>query len=538
MTRTSCFALVALVTCAGGTTAFAQLTGPSSSKAPYVLPVAPGIITKSILTVGDSVNNDPARPGTPYRMVGIPDGLGAFNNDAGNSFSLFMNHEIANSGTNQGAVRAHGFNGSFVSRWSIDRNTLQVIEGRDHNTAIADVKTWDSASSSYVTGTGASKFSRFCSADLAAPSAYQWTDTSSGTTYGTSARLFMNGEETGTEGRAFAHIVSGPNTNQSWQLPAMGRWSWENSVANPLSQRKTIVAGADDSSGAGPAQQGQVYFYVGDKKSTGNEIERAGLTDGKLFALKASFGGVETRTPTPPTSSTFSLVDVSSAAFGTGANLDAVTRNAGGTDFLRPEDFTWDSRPGFENRAYFVTTDRPNGSDANPAQIGRSRLYSMDFADIANPEAGGTLNILIDGAQGGEMFDNLTIDSLGRILIQEDIGNESKISRIWIYDTNSGQSGVVAQHSTQLFDPNYLGPGQASAAFITRDEESSGIIDAKDILGAGWFLLDVQSHRSLGGELVEDGQLVALYVDPSIVPTPGTLALLAGSLLLAGRRRR
>jgi hypothetical protein len=29
-------------------------------------------------------------------------------------------------------------------------------------------------------------------------------------------------------------------------------------------------------------------------------------------------------------------------------------------------------------------------------------------------------------------------------------------------------------------------------AFLTQDEESSGIIDAEEILGPGWFLLDVQ----------------------------------------------
>jgi hypothetical protein len=50
--------------------------------------------------------------------------------------------------------------------------------------------------------------------------------------------------------------------------------------------------------------------------------------------------------------------------------------------------------------------------------------------------------------------------------------------------------------------------------FLTQDEESSGIIDASDILGEGWFLLDVQAHYSLAGELVEGGQLLALHYPP------------------------
>jgi hypothetical protein len=56
-----------------------------------------------------------------------------------------------------------------------------------------------------------------------------------------------------------------------------------------------------------------------------------------------------------------------------------------------------------------------------------------------------------------------------------------------------------------------------NSSFITNDEESSGLIDAEHILGKGWFLLDVQVHKaSLDPELVEDGQLLAMYVDPRI----------------------
>ena len=55
--------------------------------------------------------------------------------------------------------------------------------------------------------------------------------------------------------------------------------------------------------------------------------------------------------------------------------------------------------------------------------------------------------------------------------------------------------------------------------FLTNDEESPGIIPAFDILGPGWFLLDVQAHAvprppftALQPELVEDGQYLAMYV--------------------------
>jgi hypothetical protein len=109
-------------------------TGPSSSESPYVLRSEPGVVTKSILTVGDSVNLKP--DGTPYRMVGIPDGLGAFDNGNG-TFTLLMNHELGNT---QGIVRAHGARGSFVSKWTIEKSSLRVLHGEDQ---IEDLWVWN-----------------------------------------------------------------------------------------------------------------------------------------------------------------------------------------------------------------------------------------------------------------------------------------------------------------------------------------------------------------------------------------------------------
>ena len=63
---------VIVVTTAG---AF-SITGPSSSESPYLLPTKPGVVTMSVFSVGESVNFKPDGV-TPYRMVGIPDGLGA-----------------------------------------------------------------------------------------------------------------------------------------------------------------------------------------------------------------------------------------------------------------------------------------------------------------------------------------------------------------------------------------------------------------------------------------------------------------------------
>ncbi|HLL88087.1 MAG TPA: hypothetical protein VK324_02175, partial [Tepidisphaeraceae bacterium] len=60
-------------------------TGPSTTQSPYVTPRAPGVTTTSILSVGDGVGG--------YRMAGVPDGLGAFDNGDG-TFTVLMHHEL------------------------------------------------------------------------------------------------------------------------------------------------------------------------------------------------------------------------------------------------------------------------------------------------------------------------------------------------------------------------------------------------------------------------------------------------------------
>lgn len=251
----------------GVMTSLAQnITGPSSSESPYVVSAKPGVVTVSLLTVGDAVNYK-ADGVTPYRMVGIPDGLGAFDNGNG-TFTVLMNHELASNRSGPvGIVRDHGFAGAFVSKWIIDRDSLQVLHGED---LIKYAWRWDLASSSCQPVTNA--FLRFCSADLPPVSAFY----NAGTGKGYPNRIYLNGEESGTEGRAFAHLLDG----NSYELPWLGKIAWENSVANGASRDKTVVVGTDDGVG------GQVYVYVGDKQSTGSPVERAGLSNGKLYGIK------------------------------------------------------------------------------------------------------------------------------------------------------------------------------------------------------------------------------------------------------------
>jgi hypothetical protein len=98
-------------------------TGPSSMSVPafgrtpsvpgtaYIMPTAAGWTSTALLTTGNQVKG--------YRMAGIPDGLGAFDS-GGRTITVLMTQEIP---TGQGAVRAHGGTGAYVSRWVINKDT-------------------------------------------------------------------------------------------------------------------------------------------------------------------------------------------------------------------------------------------------------------------------------------------------------------------------------------------------------------------------------------------------------------------------------
>jgi len=238
--------------------ALAQNIGSGTTVEPYLLPSNPKVTTASILTVGDlpAQNN--------YRMVGIPDGLGAFGNNDG-SFTLLMNHEL---GSTLGAVRAHGSKGAFVSKWKINPTTLEVIKGEDLSQSANDVYTWDLATKQYKQGTAA--FQRFCSADLPAKSAFQSGDK------GTPDRIFLNGEET-NEGRAFAHVATGPHAGEIWQLPRLGRIAFENVVASPYQQQKTVVMLLDDGNAStAPKKIVRKATILGKKPEPGRDKEPVG----------------------------------------------------------------------------------------------------------------------------------------------------------------------------------------------------------------------------------------------------------------------
>ncbi len=532
MTHQPFLLLGAIVGILASVPATAQKIGPSTTTEPYVLPTLAGVETVSILTAGDSVGT--------YRMVGVPDGSGAFE-ESTTTFNLVVNHELDKS---TGVPRAHGSKGAFVSRWLVEGATGKVLSGRDHFTGPSEVMTWNG--STYVAGTTA--FDRLCSADLPSKGAF-FLDSQAGT----AERILLGGEENSPpdasdHGRVFAHILTGPDQNKSYELPRLGKLSFENAVASPFRQAKTVVMLNDDAGRetdvtlasvcrtAGQAgctePPSELYMYVGTKQGTGTDIERAGLTNGKLYGVRVVVNGVAVTgeskdfvlgSAAPAISSArFELVDLGDVSSMTGVQIQDAAITSQVTQLIRVEDGAWDPRPGKERDTYVVTT----GKIASVVDKWRpSRLWRLRFDDIARPEQGGTIEMLLtsrfyDGAgttpdadPSYQMLDNMTIDGLGRIVLQEDVGANDRLARIYVYGIDSGTLQQVAVHNAKLFG----GTAATNPSFSTNDAESSGVIDAAHILGAGWFLMTDQSHRkSSDAELVQGGQLLGLYINPAI----------------------
>lgn len=418
---------------------------------------------KPLLNVGQYIGKN------PYRMVGLPDGLGAFKNDD-EAITILMNHELHE---DKGIKRRHGANGAFISKWVVDIESLNFISGED---LVRQTMLW-SVKDQYYFNSSPNKFNRLCSADLAPVSAFF----NSHTRKGYRERLFLNGEESKEGGRAFAHIASGEQAGISYELPHLGKFSWENAIAHPATGDLTLVAGLDDS------QDGQIYMYLGHKRIEGNPVEKAGLVGGQLYAIKSN-------------GARFSLVGFGDVSAMSSGDLEKAGENSAVSKFMRPEDGAWDVKN--PNIFYFATTAKIDGE---------SQIFQLNFDDVNQPENGGEIKVILNArAIGAQMFDNLTVMASGKLLIQEDPGNHVHLAAIWLFDPISGKAEKVLEADPKVFQD------KASVFYLTQDEENSGIIEITHLVhnaswakqGKRYFLGTIQVHANVDDpELVEGGQL-------------------------------
>lgn len=513
------------------------IQGPSSSQTSYLTPTSPGWSATSLLTVGDAIGG--------YLMIGIPDGLGAFSNGNG-TMTVLANHEIGNdftTGVLKGTARAHGIGGGTVSKWVINTSTWQVISGGDFLTSATNQMMWDSATNTWAARTASTPYAylRPCAADL--PNLAAFYDASNGGT-GYNGRIFMNGEETGAEGKAFAWIVDGAEAGKVYELPHHGKYSYENLLARSnygvspgaANLLQTVVVGTDDTT------PGEVYVYIGAKTNLGNAVQKAGLANGLTYGLKVltatGYTGDILFENATGINGTFGLVQIfdnATLANKTGAQFQTESLRLKVTQFARPEDSQWLDH---DSLIFAVT-----GTTVNSVLVS-SKIYQLDFnSDATNGilTTGGNIKVLVnaanltgkDGAKA-DKFDNVTIGDDGFLYLQEDPGNVAYVAKHWVVNPLAGTQAQIEASAVQIFESDRSRFVVGGAAFQTIDEEHSGIVDitsivADGITGSKWFLVAAQSHTAATGAnaatLVELGQFIALNYKV------GTNSGLVGNLL-------
>ena len=105
----------------------------------------------------------------------------------------------------------------------------------------------------------------------------------------TAGRMFFPNEESGDEGRVFGTLENG----ETRQLPRLGLFSWENTLAAFNRSDTTLVMGNED------AATGQMWAYVGKKQRSGNAFEKAGLDNGTNTVIDLLDESVSTDAPVP-----------------------------------------------------------------------------------------------------------------------------------------------------------------------------------------------------------------------------------------------
>ncbi len=352
----------------------------------------PGVTVTALLTVGESMPRT-GSPGQWYRMVGIPDGLGAFA-EGQDRVELFMNHELSKWTPSSPVAGEPARYGAFVSLYELRPSDQRIVSGGP---------AYDELRRGMSPTPIAGALSGLCSSFLA------------GRESGFDRSIYLTGEEAtglhtldGLGGSGLAII-----DHVAYILPGLGHFSKENLIVAPGTGDRTVIFGFEDKQGG---MESQLYMYVGMKDGEADHpLARNGLIGGKLYVPPLDTGPRdEAAFKKADGVLTAQWVEIADAETLTDRQLDEASHRARAFNFCRLEDGAPDRQR--RGTIYFVTT-----GDADPNQ--RGRVYQLGF-DPNDPVAGSvSLRVLLEGDAGDPIVspDNLDTDASGAILIQEDI---------------------------------------------------------------------------------------------------------------------
>jgi hypothetical protein len=180
--------------------------------------------------------------------------------------------------------------------------------------------------------------------------------------------------------------------------------------------------------------------------------------------------------------------------------------------FVRLEDLAYDKRPGKSNVLYLIDSGRGTAGAPGANVSTNGRVWKM-VLNKKDPTKVDSMEILIEGDDAAvktlaEIHQPDNLESTKKsLLITEDPGSSQQFpfgssdsaattARLWKYDLKTGAMAAVASiDQTADEGPTDVDgtPGVVSKSNLG-SWEASGIIDASNVLGKGWFLITVQAH--------------------------------------------
>jgi Alkaline phosphatase PhoX len=308
---------------------------------------------------------------------------------------------------------------------------------------------------------------------------------------------------TGEESPPGSSIALDASTGEYRKTDQFGHFEHENVIALDGLPFGLFVSTED-----GPPDHSQLYAYSADS------LDGALRGEGQLLVWKADGGAASTKDITKGETLAGGFVPLSKADNADANTLQAAARRQGAFDFTRLEDVAQSKTD--PSVIYFNDTGEPSRATE------RGRVYRLSLdpsSDPASPKA--SLTLLLDGDSGDDIVNPDNLDTArGVLVIDEDRNSENQAAavaggygRVLVYDLKHEDLRPVARVRT----PGALPPGTW---------ESSGVLNASDLLGEDWWLLDVQAHYSTpkpqpGPSLEpnsssgEKGQLLAIRIPGS-----------------------
>jgi hypothetical protein len=397
-----------------------------------------GVNAYTLISSNDTIKNSPG-----FVYGGAPDGQGFLKNPDGSGYIMVTNHE----------------NSLAVSRVYLDKK-LNPVKGE------------------YIVNSDGGMF-RLCSATLATPEEH-----------GFPKPMFLTTGESNVNAMTHAidPIAPADASNTSRVLPALGKYSGENSVPLPKDAYagKTVIISGED------ASNGQVYLYVSDIVGD--------LQNGKLYALRRTdLNQVETSMTTGNTYNV-EFVEVPNAKNLTGTDIENLNSTLKSIQFARVEDLDYRKGGGANGReVYFVAT----GVSGNPDKTYWGRMYRLKL-NAASPLTG-TLEVVVNGDAnpGNDIInpDNLCVTN-NYVYIQEDgdsfFPGASHDSYIWQYNIAAGTKKPFLNIRNKALGGTVYNPTN-DQRFATW--EHGAMIDISGTIGVdNTFLINIHSHTWVEGD--------------------------------------